>query len=145
MNIKILRNDSYRALSRSSGITENELEKRILDKLIECGVFDGRDEDIGKSVKELSFLSGYDPIDLIGIVFPEKSDNLEIGEFLKGIIFWGDSFGEECPYCGCDVDCEIEQEMGAKWEYKKCVNSSCVYDCVEDISGYLLEPKKDFN
>lgn len=136
MGVTIIRNDSYIVLAVASGVSENDLEGKIVKKLIEEGIFYGENEDVNKSIEEIGKGEGYSQKELVDLIFPDKVGNTEIGELLKGIVFFGDGFENPCPCCGCELEFEMDEEMGAKWEEITCSNSDCGHTEMNDLSEF---------
>ena len=124
MKISILKNDAFVVLSKSTGIGFDNLEKTIIDSLIEEHMMSGDANDCGVSVEQIRVQNNYDISDIIEVIFGEN-ENKEIPELLKEIYIWGDGSEHPCPLCGCECEGTEDGAHGSVWMDWECSNGEC--------------------
>ena len=127
MEITILKNDAFRVLMESTGMTSMELEKRIIDAMVNHDLIDDSNlfETYGLSVWEILDESLCDTDWVKEVIFNDIETNDEIFELLKSIIFWGMGTEHPCGECGSEMTSERDGCDGKYWNEWTCENPCC--------------------
>lgn len=145
MEITIKYNDAFRAVSRITGISENDLSKRIIVRLEKEGIIGDWTQEVGKSIQEvIEQYEEHSILDVIECVFPLQINSVELPEFLKSIIFWGDSMTNPCDLCGCEMEGEEESQDGHTWTNYKCENPECENEHINEPDWDCLPGGYDY-
>ena len=109
-----------------SGKTEKDLEEHILESMKEHLYLDNSFEDCGKTIEDLIIeFDEYSIEDVVEILFPDETENDQLKEVLKSILFLGDGSTNPCDQCGCEMEVQDESQGKYSWQNHNCENPYC--------------------
>jgi hypothetical protein len=124
MDLSIKRNDAFRVLSDATKISISDLEKIIIQGLIDEELIGGELEDCGRSIAEVCNEQGFSVPQIVELLFPGQI-NQEIPELLDSIFIWGDAVDHPCDQCGCEMEGEEDGHGKHTWTDWECSNPNC--------------------
>jgi len=126
VEITLLKNDAFRVLLEATGMTTMELEKRIIDTMLENGLIESDNMELfTKSVWDVFDEINQTTIEMLSFLFSDIQTSEELSELLKSIYFFGDATNHPCEECGCEM---IESRDGYDriyWSEWDCENPYC--------------------
>ena len=125
MEISIQKNDAFRLMSSASGYPENILEEIIIKRLIDEGMMTGDTIDCGLSIQQIAVENKYNALEIVKVLFPEGTKNMEVIELMDSIYIFGTADDNPCPKCGCECEGTEDGADGHVWTEWKCSNSEC--------------------
>lgn len=107
MELRIIKNDSYREICKIVKISESNLSDYIVNKLQETGVIGDYSKESGKTLNDvLKIYNEYSIKEVCYILFKEYINVSDLIEFLPHLEFWTKiekSMNDQCESCGCEM------------------------------------------